>query len=210
MERSDPARGDGGADAPAEPAPEEVGDAVTEAVPVPSLEGGLHRLGFALRLGVLGAGALVAVGLVDHFSNWPVLTTALGPTAYVLIAHPRSETARARNAVVGHAVGIGAALASLAVFGLWSAPSTYRIGHASLAQAGAAAMAIGLTLALLHLLRTHHAPAAATTLLVATGLARFGRPLAGLVVGLAIVIALASVLVFVPVPRGARLHGDDA
>ena len=107
-------------------------------------------------------------------------------------------TGRLRNAVIGHTVGICSALACLAAFGLWNAPSSVVLGHSSWAQAGASALAMALTLFFLQVLRAHYAPAAASALLITTGLARPGLPLAGLVVGLVILMSLAPVLASFP------------
>lgn len=176
-------------------------------VPTPTLSGAWGRLGFALRLAVLGGVAIFAVGLIDHLSEFPLLTSALGPTAYVLIAHPDSQSARLRNAIVGHTTGIAAGLAALAIFGLWNAPSTVKIGHASLAQAAASGLAVAVTLLALHAVRAHHAPAAASALLVSTGLARPGPPLYGLIAGLAAILLAVSILNRLPVPAG-QTHDD--
>lgn len=163
-----------------------------------------NRLGFAIRLLLLGGTAITAVGLVDHFSGWPLLTAALGPTAYLLIAHPRSMSARLRNAMLGHSVAVAVGLAALAIFGLWNAASIATVGHGSLRQAGAAGLAVGVTLFFLHALRAHHAPAAATALLIATDQARVGPPLYGLVIGLAAILALAYVLNAIPFLQTAK------
>jgi hypothetical protein len=159
---------------------------------------------FALRLAVLGGLVAVVLGLADHLLSWPFLTAAIGPTAYFFIAHPKSSTSTVRNASIGHGVAIAAGLASLAVFGLWNAPSVATTGHLSIGQAGSAAVALAATLFILHLLQAHHAPAAASTVLVATGLARPIIPLAGLVVGLAAVIVAAPLLAAVPLPAGTE------
>lgn len=112
----------------------------------------------------------------------------------MLIAHPDSEAAQLRNTLIGHSAGIASGSAALAAFGLWSAPSVIVIGHASLRQAGATGMAVLLTLIALHAFDAHHAPAAATTVLIATGLAHPGLPLYGLIAGLAIVTVMAALL----------------
>lgn len=122
----------------------------------------------ALRLLLLGTLVLFVVGVASRFIQWSLLTAALGPTLYVFLAHPDSETARLRAAVIGHAVGA--------------------------------------TLGILELTNTHHAPAASTALLVATGLARPGAPLYGLLIGLAGVIALGPLLGRVPLGRAAMIR----
>lgn len=140
---------------------------------------------------VITAVVVGAIGVAGELVVWPLLTSTLGPTAYVFAAHPTSESARWRNAVLGHSVALASGLAALAAFGLWNEPSAGRNGYATLAQVGASAAAVGVTLLLLELMKSHHAPAAATALLITTGLARPGKPLAGLAVGLAVVLVAA-------------------
>jgi hypothetical protein len=161
--------------------------------------------GRAARLLVLTAVLLVVVGMIGVGTSWPLLAATLGPTAYVFAAHPDTETARFRNAVVGHAVAFAAGLAALAAFGLWHHASVVAQGHPDTAQVLAAALAVGATLAALELLHLHHAPAAATAILITTGLAAPGRPLAGLAVGLAIIIILGPATT----EAWKRLRGPD-
>ena len=61
-------------------------------------------------------------------------------------------------------------------------------------------LGVGLTVFFLELAGSHHAPAAATALLITTGLAKPGAPLIGLVLGLAIVIALGPLIGRIPSP----------
>jgi hypothetical protein len=143
-----------------------------------------------VRVGVMAGAGLMIIGGADAGFHLPLLTTAIGPVAYVLAAHPRSETARARNTLVGQTIAIAMALASLAIFGAWSTPSVAVLHHATLAQVAASALAVAGTIFFLQVSQAHHAPAAATCLLITTGLAHWGRPLVGLVLGLAAVIVL--------------------
>lgn len=152
---------------------------------------------------VLGAVVLAIVGLAGRFMRWPLLTTTLGPTLYVFLAHPDTEPARLRSAVVGHSTAVTAGLVALAVFGLWNAPSLAVLGHATWRQALAAGGAVGVTLAVLELTRTHHAPSAATALLVATGISHPGKPLFGLLIGLGGIIAISPWLGRLPWARRA-------
>ncbi|MCV2458175.1 HPP family protein [Streptomyces sp. ICN988] len=101
---------------------------------------------------------LAGIGAIGRPLGWVVLTTTLGPTAYLLLAHPDSLGARWRSAVLGHAAAVAAGLACLAVFGLWSHPSVAAQHHDSPRQIGAQALAVGLTLLLLHVLDAHHPP----------------------------------------------------
>lgn len=161
----------------------------------------MNRLLVGLRVAVIGGASLVVVGAVGWAVSLVTLAATIGPTAYVFAAHPATEVARTRNAVLGHSVATGAGLASLAIFGLWTYPSVAAQGTTSWAQIGAAALSLAVTLLLLDLLDAHHAPAAATSLLVATGLANWGKPLEGLAIGLAVVIVVGSLLGQVPVLR---------
>lgn len=157
----------------------------------------------ALRL-MIGAGlGTLILGLLDWAAHLPLLTATVGPTIYVFVAHPRSETAKLRNALIGHTTAIAVGVAVIAAFGLWHAQNPVKSGHVTVLQAAAAAIGVGITLLLLELAGSHHAPAASTVLLITTGLAEPGRPLLGLVVGLALVLAVSPLLVRVP-PQPAR------
>lgn len=140
------------------------------------------------------------VGLAGRWLAWPLLTSTVGPTAYLFAAHPRTEPARLRNAAVGHAVALGLGLGALVLFGLEHHPSVSGVGMPSWRQVLASAAAVGLTMSVLELLHSHHAPAAATALLITTGLAKPGAPLIGLVVGLAIVVTLGPLCARWPLP----------
>ncbi|MBO8191495.1 HPP family protein [Streptomyces oryzae] len=157
-----------------------------------------------VRLLVLSAFALTVVGLVGGGVGWVWLTTALGPTAYLLLAHPESEGSQLRSAVLAHAAAIACGLACLAAFGLWNHPSVAETHRESLRQTGAQALAVGVTLLLLTLLRAPHPPAAATALLITSGITRPGKPLYGMLAGLALVIVLSAVLARVPGARPER------
>ncbi|MER6738826.1 HPP family protein [Streptomyces puniciscabiei] len=126
------------------------------------------------------------------------LTTTVGPTAYLLPAHPEDEASRLRSSLFGHAAATGCGLAALAVSGLGDHPSVAEEHRDSLAQIAAQALAVGTTLLLLTVLHAHHPPAAATALLISSGIARPGPPLYGMLAGLALLIALAAVLAHVP------------
>ncbi len=146
-------------------------------------------------------GLLVGVvGLAGRWLSWPLLTSTVGPTAYLFAAHPRTVPARLRNAAVGHAVALGFGLGAFVLFGLEHDPSVSRAGMPSWRQVLASAAAVGLTMSVLELLHSHHAPAAATALLITTGLAKPGAPLIGLVVGLAIVVTLGPLCARWPLP----------
>jgi hypothetical protein len=158
----------------------------------------LRRGASGLVLLVAASAVLAAVGAVGHALGWVLLTTALGPTAYVLLTHPGTVPAQVRDACVGHLCATAVGLALLAAFGLWSSPSVAQRQHDSWRQIGAGALSVGLTLLVLELLGTHHPPAATTALLITSGIARPGPPLYGLLTGLALL------LVSTPFPARAR------
>ena len=152
------------------------------------------QLILGVRYLLLTATLVGAVGLAGRFLAWPLLTSTVGPTAYVFAAHPASEAARFRNALTGHGIAIACGLCALAVFGLTRYPSISTTGSPSLRQVAAALTGVGFTILLLELVGSHHAPAAATTLLITTGMAKPGPPLEGLILGLAVVIVLGPVV----------------
>jgi hypothetical protein len=152
----------------------------------------------AVRLAAAAGAVLVVVGVIDRYGHWPLLTATLGPTAYLFAAHPSDEASRRRNAIVGHGVAVLAALAALAIFGLWHEPSEAVLGHVTLSQAFATGAALAATLLILELVDCHHAPAAATAVLITTGLAHPGRDLLALVGGLAVLIILSPLLGWAP------------
>jgi hypothetical protein len=163
-----------------------------------------RRLLVIARFLVLTATALGAVAVADHWLSWLTMAGTLGPTSYMLIAHPNSATARVRNALAGHSMAIGIGLGAVACWGGWG--DAFVGSHRpSLGQAAATALAAGLLLALLEVLDLHHAPAAATVILVASSIVPVGRPLAGLAIALAAVIALSTVLAKAwPAPSGSE------
>ncbi|GGZ02451.1 hypothetical protein GCM10010300_53020 [Streptomyces olivaceoviridis] len=161
-----------------------------------------------LRLMLLSGLLLAGVGVIGRLIGWVALTATLGPTAHLLPAHPESVTARLRSAVTGRALAIAAALASLAVFGPWSHPSVAERHQDTVGQIGAQALAVGLTLFLLHLCDAHRPPAAATSLLITSGMCRPGPPLYGLLAGLGLVPAVAP-LRTAATPRPAGVATAD-
>ncbi|MBR7830906.1 HPP family protein [Actinospica sp. MGRD01-02] len=171
-----------------------------------------------VRLLVLSAAVLMAVGFLGHWVGLVMLTTTLGPTAYLLLAQPENEQARVRSAVLGHGAATACGLAMLAAFGLWNARSVAVVHRESPAQILAQALAVGATLLVLTLLDAHHPPAAATALLITSGIARPGLPLFGMLAGLAALIALSAALSLAtrrstsrhdPEPKGTRPCSPD-
>lgn len=115
------------------------------------------------------ATVLVAiVGLTAYLAGQPWLFPSLGPTAYLLASYPNLPSSRTYNCLMGHLVGLGSGFAAVAIFNAWHAP-VVPLHEVTLPRLGAAAVAVGLTVFVNHLLRAGHPPAAATTLLVSLG-----------------------------------------
>jgi HPP family len=176
---------------------------VTAPAALPPTSKGLRRVEVAVRYLILTGALVGVVGVVGHWLAWPLIASSVGPTAYMFAAHPESETSRFRNALFGHAIAVGAGLGALVAFSLLHRPSVSATGAPSFRQAAAVAAAVGVTVALLEVVGSHHAPSAATALLISTGLAKPGSPLIGLVVGLAVVIVLGPLIGRVPLARAA-------
>lgn len=141
-----------------------------------------------LSAAFLAVNAGLSVGLLTllaHLSGTPLVFPSLGPTALLLFHSPGSAAASPRNTLVGHVIGIVLGWSALALFGLLDDPSAL-VGTVDPARAGAAAVALGGTGALMALLRVMHPPAGATTLIVALGLVRRPAELVVLVVGVAL------------------------
>lgn len=155
-----------------------------------------------IRMAVLAGGALCLTGLAGTFAGVPMLTATLGPTAYLFFVKPGPRLDMLRGAAVGHAIAIAAGLAGLAAAGRWHVETAYLFHANTVSEAFAVAIALAITLLVLHLLRAHYPPAASTAVLVASGLAAPGRLLIGLVLGLVALFLLQLVLNEVPDPTG--------
>jgi CBS-domain-containing membrane protein len=130
-------------------------------------------------------GSLLAIalsGLWAYVVKQPLLFPSLGATAFLIFETPMAEVGSPRNTIIGHTVGVAAAVLSLAIFRLLNAPSVYATG-VSPARIGAIALAVALTGGVLRLLRSAHPPAGATTIIVASGLLAKPHQLVDVLVG---------------------------
>jgi CBS domain-containing membrane protein len=122
-----------------------------------------------------GVAIAVMAGLAMATSQ-PFVFPSLGPTAFLLFYSPLAPNAAPRSCFFGHLIGVLAAYLSLVIFGLTDvAPDLYDITPARI---GALALALAVTLSLMTWLDIPHAPAGATTLIVALGLLRTPEQLA--------------------------------
>ena len=130
-------------------------------------------------------GSLLAIGLSGTWAylvKQPLLFPSLGATAFLIFETPMAEVGSPRNTIIGHSVGVAAAVFSLAIFGLLHSASVYVTG-VSVARIGAVALSVALTGGILRVLRSAHPPAGATTIIVASGLLHTPRQLADVIIG---------------------------
>jgi CBS-domain-containing membrane protein len=130
-------------------------------------------------------GSLLAIGLSGTWAylvKQPLLFPSLGATAFLIFETPMAEVGSPRNTIIGHSVGVAAAVLSLAIFGLLDAPSVYVAGI-SVGRIGAIALSVALTGGILRVLRSAHPPAGATTIIVASGLLVKPKQIADVLIG---------------------------
>lgn len=152
----------------------------------------------------LGAYLFIASGVSIAIIGWgamlthsPLVFPSLGPTAFMLFAAPLIIESSPRNVFCGHLIGVLSGVLALAAFGLLqAAPDLEDITWTRLA---AVTLALALTLALMTWLGVQHAPAAATTLIVALGLIQDLPHLVSMMVAVVALIVVAAVV--------NRLHG---
>jgi CBS domain-containing membrane protein len=116
----------------------------------------------------------------------PFAFPSLGPTAFLLFYQPLAPNAAPRSALLGHLIGVLCGYLALLTFGLLHTPPN--LEALTWARVGALAMALGLTLSIMVWLGVPHAPAGATTLIVATGLLRTPLQLAVLMTAVVLLV----------------------
>lgn len=135
---------------------------------------------------------ITILALLAFITGSSFVFPSLGPTAILFFMTPRTESARPRNALIGHAIGIICGYGALLVTGLAHAPSVID-GGVTLPRIVAAGLALAFTGALMVLARTPHAPAGATTLIIALGF--ITQPLSLLVIEVAVVLLVIQAVV---------------
>ncbi|TFB88260.1 HPP family protein [Cryobacterium algoricola] len=128
-----------------------------------------QRGGGAAYAAVLAILTLAMTGVVGLLLRQPWLFPSLGPTVMLFFESPREQSSRPLNTIVGHVVGIAAGFTCYTVFGL-SGLSSAPTGGLTVSYVWAGAVAVGITTAVLSLLRLPHPPAGASTLIVALGI----------------------------------------
>lgn len=109
------------------------------------------------------------MGVLAYVTHLPLLFPSLGPTIFIHIVTPQQEAARVWNTLVGHAIGIFAAIGSLWIFGAMTLPVAMSVDHITWNRMAASVLAVSLTILGQGVCKANHAPAAATTLLLSLG-----------------------------------------
>lgn len=122
---------------------------------------GIHG---AILIGVLGGFAWIV--------GQPLVFPSLGPTAYVMVKAPDDPPHQPKNVISGHVIGI---LAGLIGYHLFAAGLTLELEHTvssweTLRIVVSGIFAMGVTSMVMLRTDIDHAPACATTLIVALGL----------------------------------------
>jgi hypothetical protein len=149
--------------------------------------------GIGLYCLVLSLAVVLAVGFIGIARKEPWVFPSLGPTVMLFFETPLQRAASAKNAIVGHAVGILVGAACLWGWHLNTHPPAIVEGltHARIA---AAATSVAVTAVVLRVLRSPHPPAGATTLIVSLGIIKTGTDLRVMMASVIVITALAVVL----------------
>ena len=158
--------------------------------------------------GALGLYALIATAITTsllavlaYYLLEPFVFPSVGPTIFILFFTPLGLQAAPRNVLGGQLIGIVCGYLSLVIFGVNSAPPD--IFDLTGARMGSAIVALSFTVALMIWLGLPHAPAGATTLIVALGLVHTLPHIAILFTAIVLVVICAFVVnrsAGIPVP----------
>ena len=146
----------------------------------------------AIYSGLNGAISLGLLALIAWWSHEPFIFPSLGPTAFIIFYQSQSRTAAPRIVFTAHFIGVLAGVTGLFLFGLLSAAPD--LNDVTPARIGACAVAMALTLGLMVAFKVEHAPAAATTLIVALGLLRTPQALTVLMLAVLILLFQAFII----------------
>ena len=109
--------------------------------------------------------AVVTVAIILYFVEvltHAAIVAALGASAFIVFAMPRSITARSRSLIGGHVVGLLSG--TLCYYALLSGPLGKLIAGWEFTTLFVYALAVGLSIFLMAITNTEHPPAAATAL----------------------------------------------
>ncbi len=130
--------------------------------------------------------SIAVLSTIAAVTDQPFVFPSLGPTAFLLFFAALGDQAAPRNVFCGHLIGVVAGFLALLIFGLTTvAPD---LEDVTWPRVGAATVALCLTLSLMIWLGVPHAPAGATTLIVALGLMRTPQQLLILMIAVVLMI----------------------
>ena len=136
---------------------------------------------------------IVVAGFVGYKLKQPWLFAALGPTILMMVANPGHETTRFRAVVVGHLAAIACAYLALLMLNATDVPALTSAAKSFSPRIWASGAALAMLALVQPQLRAHHAPAAATTLLITLGALRMsGRTPLALIGSVVLIAALAE------------------
>lgn len=145
-----------------------------------------NRMVIGVYILINSAITIALLSMIAMVTNEPFVFPSLGPTAFILFFAALSAQAAPRNVFFGHLIGVVAGFVALLIFGLQSQSSN--LDETSWARIGAVAFALAVTLAAMVWLGVPHAPAGATTLIVALGLMRTPEQLTILMIAVVLLI----------------------
>ena len=127
-----------------------------------------ERKAVSVVTAVHGGLAILAIGLFSWMADLALTFPALGPTAFILFSTPTKESAAPRSVILGHFSGMAAGWA------VWYLVSAVVGGPVSIQTGGlapvvSASLALAVTCVLLIRLSCPHAPACASSLIIALG-----------------------------------------
>lgn len=143
------------------------------------------RYVWAMFVLINGLITIAILSILAELTGSTFVFPSLGPTAILFFVTPKAESSRPRNALIGHAIGIVCGYLALVVTGLTQAPPIID-GEVTTARVVAASLALAFTGAIMVAAKTPHAPAGATTLIVALGF--ITEPVSLVVIEVAVVL----------------------
>lgn len=145
-----------------------------------------NRTVIAVYVLINSAISISLLSVIATATGEPFVFPSLGPTAFVLFFAALSTQSSPRNVFCGHLIGALAGFTALLIFGLQAVPAD--LEAVTTARLGAIAFALAVTLSVMIWLGVPHAPAGATTLIVALGLLRTPSQLTILMAAVVILI----------------------
>ena len=149
--------------------------------------------GTAVTWAVLSFVILAGCGAIGLALALPWLFPSMGPTVMLMFGSPEHPSARARNAAVGHSIGIVVGIGCLFLTGMNGHPSAPQAGLTTGYVVGGA-LSVAVTMLLLQLLKLPHAPAGATTMIISLGVIATPLGILSMAGALALTILAASAL----------------